>query len=86
MDYYAGCFQGENLNLGAVFVTDINHISLISFAMKQQYKNIPISTNNNNSFESMRLLKLVGIGTYSLRSRSSINFFAIDVSILRVIS
>ena len=60
-------------NLGAVFVPDINHIFLISFEMKQEYKNIPISTNNN-SFEFMRLFKFVGIGACSLRSRSSINF------------
>ena len=48
-------FKGKNLNLGAVFVTYINHISLISFEMKQEYKNIPISTNNNSSSETMRL-------------------------------
>ena len=59
-------------NLGAVFVPDINHIFLISFEMKQEYKNIPIYTNNN-SFEFMRLFKFIGIGTYSLRSRSSIS-------------
>ena len=58
-------------NLGVVFIPDKSHISVISFEMKQAYKNISISTNNNNSFESMRLFKFVGIGTYSLRSRSS---------------
>ena len=68
------------------FIPDINHISLISFEMVEDYKNIPISTNNTNYFESMRLFKFLGIGTYSLRSRSSINFFAIDLSILRIMS
>ena len=85
MDYYPGCFQGKNLNLGAVFVTYINHISLISFEMKQEYKNIPVSRTITALLKPCIYLNSLVLGhTHCVQDRLLI--FAIGVSILRIMS